>query len=116
MLCLNCDQTDHKPNDCHFKRKVCWNCHGNHPGNDCPRRCRFCTMRHEYPIMECIKRESLSYSRSLNLRKSGHTSSYVLDSEHLSNTSNNIFSSKSSQVLLNFSFIDYGLNFSRFCR
>ncbi|CAE8611331.1 unnamed protein product [Polarella glacialis] len=56
LLCLNCDAADHKHQDCTFRKKVCWNCHGNHPGNDCPTRCRFCRERHDYPLLECIKR------------------------------------------------------------
>lgn len=56
LLCLNCDAADHKHQDCTIRRKVCWNCHGNHAGNDCPIRCRFCKDRHDYPLLECVKR------------------------------------------------------------
>eukprot|EP00933_Yihiella_yeosuensis_P032137 TRINITY_DN2571_c0_g1_i1.p1 TRINITY_DN2571_c0_g1~~TRINITY_DN2571_c0_g1_i1.p1 ORF type:complete len:1266 (-),score=369.82 TRINITY_DN2571_c0_g1_i1:285-4022(-) len=56
LLCLNCDAADHKHQECPFKKKVCWNCHGNHPGNDCPIRCRFCRDRHDYPLLECVKK------------------------------------------------------------
>jgi len=56
LLCLNCDAADHKHQDCPLKKKVCWNCHGNHPGNDCPLRCRFCKERHTWPLLECVKR------------------------------------------------------------
>jgi len=56
LLCLNCDAADHKHQECPFRRKVCWNCHGNHAGNDCPMRCRFCKERHDFPLLECVKR------------------------------------------------------------
>jgi len=56
LLCLNCDAADHKHQDCAFRKKVCWNCHGNHAGNVCPLRCRFCRERHDYPLLECVKR------------------------------------------------------------
>lgn len=56
LLCLNCDAADHKHQECPYKKKVCWNCHGNHPGNDCPARCRFCHDKHEFPLLECVKR------------------------------------------------------------
>lgn len=56
LLCLNCDAADHKHQDCPFRKKVCWNCHGNHAGNECPTRCRFCRMKHDYPLLECVKR------------------------------------------------------------
>lgn len=56
LLCLNCDAADHKHQECPFRKKVCWNCHGNHAGNDCPTRCRFCRDRHEYPLLECVKK------------------------------------------------------------
>jgi len=56
MLCLNCDAADHKHQECPFKRKVCWNCHENHPGNNCPYRCRFTKERHDYPLLEAVKR------------------------------------------------------------
>ena len=56
MLCLNCDAADHKNQECPFRKKVCWNCHGNHAGNDCPLRCRFCGDRHDHPILECVKK------------------------------------------------------------
>jgi len=56
LLCLNCDAADHKHQECPFRKKVCWNCHGNHPGNDCPMRCRFCKDKHDYPLLECVKR------------------------------------------------------------
>jgi len=56
LLCLNCDASDHKHQDCPFRRKVCWNCHGNHAGTECPLRCRFCRDRHEFPLLECVKR------------------------------------------------------------
>jgi len=56
LLCLNCDAADHKHQDCPFRKKVCWNCHGNHPGGDCPKRDRFTKERHDYPLLESIKR------------------------------------------------------------
>ena len=56
LLCLNCDAADHKHQECPFRKKVCWNCHGNHCGNDCPLRCRFCRDRHDYPLVECVKK------------------------------------------------------------
>mmetsp|Transcript_37715 Transcript_37715/g.87108 ORF Transcript_37715/g.87108 Transcript_37715/m.87108 type:complete len:1671 (+) Transcript_37715:82-5094(+) len=56
MLCLNCDANDHKHQECPFRKRVCWNCHGNHAGNECPVRCRFCKERHDYPLLECMKR------------------------------------------------------------
>ena len=56
LLCLNCDSAEHRHQDCPFRKKVCWNCHGNHAGNDCPLRCRFCRERHEHPILECVKK------------------------------------------------------------
>merc|ERR1719221_1954072 len=56
LLCLNCDAADHKHQECPFRKKVCWNCHGNHAGNECPMRCRFCKDKHDYPLLECVKR------------------------------------------------------------
>ncbi|CAK0851027.1 unnamed protein product [Prorocentrum cordatum] len=56
LLCLNCDAADHKHQDCPFRKKVCWNCHANHSGNECPHRCRFCKDRHDYPLLECVKK------------------------------------------------------------
>jgi len=56
LLCLNCDAADHKHQQCPFQKKVCWNCHGNHAGNECPMRCRFCRDRHDFPLLECVKR------------------------------------------------------------
>jgi hypothetical protein len=56
LLCLNCDAADHKHQDCPFRKKVCWNCHGSHAGNDCPLPCRFTGKRHSYPILEAVKR------------------------------------------------------------
>jgi len=56
LLCLNCDASDHKHQDCPFKKKVCWNCHGNHAGNDCPHRCRFSRERNNHPILESVKK------------------------------------------------------------
>jgi len=56
VLCLNCDSVDHRPQDCPFKKKVCWNCHGNHAGNECPFKCRFSKERRDSTLMECMKR------------------------------------------------------------
>lgn len=56
LLCLNCDAADHKHQECPYRKKVCWNCHGNHAGNECPIRCRFCKDRHDFPLLECVKR------------------------------------------------------------
>jgi len=58
-LCLNCDAPGHRPTDCSLKRRVCWNCHGSHPGGGCDRKCRFCLQYHpEVLIMDCIKKAS----------------------------------------------------------
>ena len=56
QLCLNCDSAEHRHQDCPFRKKVCWNCHGNHAGNDCTLRCRFSRERHELPILESVKK------------------------------------------------------------
>jgi hypothetical protein len=56
QLCLNCDETTHKPPECPIKRKVCWNCHGAHAGATCVLPCRFCKGRHSWGILECVKR------------------------------------------------------------
>jgi hypothetical protein len=56
QLCLNCDETTHKPPECPIKRKVCWNCHGAHAGASCILPCRFCKGRHSWGILECVKR------------------------------------------------------------
>ena len=56
LLCMNCDETTHKPPECPIKRKVCWNCHGAHAGAACVLPCRFCKGRHSWGILECVKR------------------------------------------------------------
>ena len=56
QLCLNCDQTTHKPPECPIKRKVCWNCHGAHTGAACTYPCRFCKGKHTWGILECVKK------------------------------------------------------------
>ena len=61
QLCLNCDETTHKPPECPIKRKVCWNCHGAHAGASCVLPCRFCKGRHSWGILECVKRGAKRY-------------------------------------------------------
>jgi hypothetical protein len=61
QLCMNCDETNHKPPECPIKRKVCWNCHGSHAGASCILPCRFCKGRHSWGILECVKRGAKRY-------------------------------------------------------
>lgn len=56
QLCMNCDETTHKPPECPIKRKVCWNCHGAHAGSACIYPCRFCKGKHTWGILECVKK------------------------------------------------------------
>jgi hypothetical protein len=62
LLCMNCDDTTHKPPECPIKRKVCWNCHGAHAGASCVLPCRFCKGRHSWGILECVKRGAKRYA------------------------------------------------------
>ena len=56
QLCLNCDDVTHKPTECLFARKVCWNCHGSHSGSACIYPCRFCKGKHAWGVLECVKK------------------------------------------------------------